>query len=213
MKRALKYLIVVIINLIILSVLLAIWTDSFELTFNSLVRPIEFLKVIGFSIVSLIGIRVFVWIFRKRKIYSIRKKVVISAIVTFLISSYLYVYYCSKIVENRFVNREIRKNIIDKIKPSNGLANGNKADNLTLTEYRFITKSNWFPDLPDSSINIGYIYEYDGFLPDYSFTLIYDLPKGYKIKEIDYQKGDFSKSQTIDLLNDRIRVTYNETEK
>ena len=213
MKRALKYLIIVIINLIILSVLLAIWTDSFELTFNGLVRPIEFLKVIGFSIISLIGMRISVWIFRKRKIYSIRQKVVISVIVTFLISLHLYIDYCSKIVENRFVNREIRQNIIDKVKPANGLANGNKADNLTLKEYRLITKSNWFPDLPDSSTNIGYIYEYDGFLPDYSFTLIYDLPKGYKIKVINYQNGDFSKSQTIDSLSDRIRVTYDETEK
>ena len=49
-KNSFKYLIIIFVNLSILTILLAIWTDKFELEFNDLVRPIEFLKLIGISI-------------------------------------------------------------------------------------------------------------------------------------------------------------------
>ena len=49
LRKSFKYLIVALVNFTILIVLLALWTDKFELLFNDLVRPKEFLKIIGFS--------------------------------------------------------------------------------------------------------------------------------------------------------------------
>ena len=38
-----------LVNLAILSILLALWTDDVELTFNPFVRPLEFLKILVYS--------------------------------------------------------------------------------------------------------------------------------------------------------------------
>ena len=82
-----------------------------------------------------------------------------------------------KIYTNRIVNGELRNKIIEKVKPVEmGLAYGNKAENLTNREYAEITKLKWFPKLPKEAENISYSYDYDGFLPDYDFSLSYDLP-------------------------------------
>jgi hypothetical protein len=213
MKRAIKYLLIILINLIALTILLAIWTDSFELTYHNWVRPLEFLKIIGFTVLSLIGIKILVWICRKKGIISSKKKIRYATVLTLIICSYLYVDYFMKITRNQIVNREIRNNIMDKVKPASMLANGTKAEGLTLNEYRFITRATWFPDLPDQAENITYVYSYDGFLPDYIFTLIYDMPLDFKIEEINLIKGDFSKSQTVEQLSDKLRITYEESEK
>lgn len=134
-RKSTKYIVVVFVNLIILTGLLAYWTDFVELTFNSYVRPIEFLKIIGFTILSLIGIRIAIRFFRKRNT-SIKKRIQISALITILVSSFLYFNYSKKIYENRIQKRELRKELAMKIKPAKGLAYGTKANNLTFEEYQ-----------------------------------------------------------------------------
>ena len=212
-KKSLRYIIVVTVNLILLTVLLALWTDKLELTFNDWVRPREFLKILGFSLVSLIAIRILVSFFRHRNITNKNSKIKIAALLTFLISSYLYIDYSIKVISNVVVHRQFRNQIADKIKPSNELANGTKADNLTIKEYQQITKMYWFPKLPIEASNIHYNYSYDGFLPDYLFTLTYDLPIQQIVDAINYKKGDFSKSQSFIIVDNKKRVTYSEYEQ
>ena len=213
LKKSLKYLIVAIVNLILLTVLHALWTDKLELTFNEWVRPREFIKIIAFSFLSLIGMRILVTFFRRRNITTTSLKIKIAALLTFWISSYLYIDYSTKAVSNGIVNRQFRKQIADKIQPSNELANGTKAENLTIKEYQEITKIYWFPKLPSEASNIQYDYGYDGFLPDYSFTLKYDLPMDMKVDTINYAKGDFSKHQSFEIIDNKKRVTYSEYEQ
>ena len=213
LKKSFKYLIISTVNLIVLTTLLAIWTDKLELTFNELVRPFEFLKILGFSILSLIGMRILVFYFRKKNIQATRTKLKLAMLLTLLISSYLYVDYSIKLVENVIVNRKFRNKIADKIKPSNGLANGTTAENLTIKEYQQIASMNWFPKLPIEATNIMYDYQYDGFLTDYSFSLTYDLPKEMKVDTINYTSGDFTRYQTFKLVDNIKRVTYNEGEQ
>ena len=67
LRKSLKYLLIVTVNLTVLTALLAFWTDKLELTFNDLVRPLEFLKILGFTALSLIGIRILVFYFRKKQ--------------------------------------------------------------------------------------------------------------------------------------------------
>jgi hypothetical protein len=111
------------------------------------------------------------------------------------------------------VSRQIRNQIADKIKPSNELANGTKGDSLTIKEYQQITKIYWFPKLPNEASNIQYSYSYDGFLPDYLFTVKYDLPAQIKVDTINDKKGDFSKYQSFVIIDDIKRVTYSESEQ
>jgi len=93
LKKSSKYLIIALLNLTVLTILLALWTDRLELLFNDWVRPIEFLKIIGFSIASLIAMRIAVSFFRKRAITDRKTKLRIALILTFLASSYLYIDY------------------------------------------------------------------------------------------------------------------------
>ena len=212
-KNSLKYLTIVAVNLITLTLLLALWTDKLERTINDFVRPIEFLKILGFTALSLIGIRLLVAYFRKKNIYSVKSKIKIAVILTFLISSYLYIGYTWKVFNNRILNGQFRTQISNKIKPSNQLACGTMADSLTVSEYQQISKMNWFPELPKEARNINYLYGYDGFLPDYIFTLTYDLPLEVKVDTMIYTKGDFNSYRTFKIINGLKRVTYSEGER
>ncbi len=71
----------------------------------------------------------------------------------------------------------------------------------------------WFPKLPDEAFNINYTYGYDGFLPDYLFTLTYDLPAQIKVDTINIKKGDFSKYQSFVTVDNIKRVRYSEGEQ
>lgn len=213
LKKTVNYLIIVIVNIIVLTALLALWTDKLELLFNEWVRPREFIKIIAFSLVSLIAIRIVVGIFRKRNITKRSLKLKISAFLTFLIFSYLYIDYSTRIISNVFINREFRNQIAKKIKPFNELANGTQGSNLTIKEYQQITKMCWLPKLPDEASNIQYSYGHDQFLPDYSFTVTYDLPIQNEVDTINYRKGDFSKYQSFVVIGNIKKVTYSESEQ
>lgn len=116
-----------------------------------------------------------------------------------------------KIYTNRIVNSELRDGIIEKVKPVEfGLAYGNQAESLTRKEYTEITKTNWFPRIPKEAENISYSYSYDGFLPDYSFSLSYDLPIEMTIDTVVYENGTFSKNRNFKIMDNRKRVTYSE---
>jgi hypothetical protein len=213
LKKSLKYLIIVFVNTTLLALLLVLWTDRLELAFNCWVRPRGFLKITGFAILSLISISILVSCFRRRSTTTTTLKIQISALLTLLISSYLYIDYTAKVVNNVILNRQFRNQIADKIKPSNFLANGTKGDSLTIKEYQQITKMYWFPKLPDEASNISYTYGYDGFLPDYLFTLTYNLPAQMKVDTINIRKGDFSKCQSFVTVDNIKRVTYSQGEE
>jgi hypothetical protein len=213
LKKSFKYLLIATVNLIVLTTLLAFWTDELELTLKDFVRPLEFLKVLGFTVLSLIGMRILVFFLRKKNIQATRTKLKFSILLTLLLSSYLHVDYSVNFVKNALVNRHLRSAIADKIKPAKGLANGTTAENLTIREYQEIARMKWFPKLPIEATNIMYKYQYDGFLPDYIFSLTYDLPIEMKVDSINYTKGDFSKYQLFEIIDNKKRVTYIEYEQ
>lgn len=210
-KKSLKYLAIVFVNLIILRILLEVWTDKFELEFNDLVRLTEFLKLIGISIVGLILLRFTVSLYRSLKIISTKRKIGVSIFLILIINSFFYFDYGKRIYFNQFVNNELRSGVMEKLKPlEDGNSYGSKADSLTGKEYAEITKIKWFPKLPKSAENISYNYSYYGFLPDYSFSLSYDLPKKSEIDTMNYVDGTFSKSRGFEIVGDKKRVTYSE---
>ncbi|HBI00300.1 MAG TPA: hypothetical protein PK637_10550 [Flavobacteriales bacterium] len=212
LKKSIKYILIAAINLIVLTALLALWTDKLELLFNDLVRPIEFLKILSFTVLSLLGMRLLVYYFRKKNIQNLSTKMKMAALLTFLTSSYLYIDYSVKLINNKVVNRHFREQITAKIKPVNGLAHGSTAENLTIEEYHEIANMNWFPKIPLEATQIMYNYQYDGFLPDYSFILVYYLPIEMKVERINHTNGDFSKNQSYEIVGNRKRVVYEEVE-
>lgn len=211
-KKSFKYLLIASVNLLLLTGLLALWTDKLELLFNGWTRPKEFLKIIGFSMASLIAMRMLVDYFRRRNITATSLKIKMAMVLTFLVSSYLYIDYSIKTINNVIINRAFRNQLADKIKPVKSL-NGTKAELLTFKEYQQITKMYRFPEIPGESTNIRYEYDYDGFLPDYLFVLTYDVPIQVKVDTINYQKGDFSKSQSFEIADNVKRVTYSESKQ
>lgn len=211
LKKSIKYLLIVTANLIALTTLLVFWTDRFELANNDLVRQLELLKILGLTVLSLIGIRILVFYFHKKNVQTVRVKLIAAALLTLLISAFLYIDYSKKFVKNVIEEREFRNKIADKIKPAKGLVFGTTAENLTIEEYRAIATTNRFPELPTEATNIMYNYQYDGFLPDYSFTLIYDLPTKMYFDTLKYEYGNFLQYRTFDIVNNKKKVTYRES--
>ncbi|CAN5578375.1 hypothetical protein BH11BAC5_BH11BAC5_28510 [soil metagenome] len=212
LKKSYKYLVIAIVNLTVLTILLAIWTDELELRFNDSATLIEIIKIIGFTFLTLIGMRMLVSFFRNKNITRTSFKIKISVLLTFLISSYLYTGYIAKIYSNVIINGQFRRQIAKKISDTKML-NGTKGENLTFIEYQQITKMSRFPTLPAEASNIQYAYDYDGFLPDYSFSLKYDLPKEMKVDTIDYKNEDFTQFKSFEIIGDKKRVTYFESDQ
>lgn len=127
-------------NLVILTVLLALWADKLELIFNELVRPIEFLKVLGITAISLVGVRLLLFYARRKNINSTSFGIKGAIVITLITSSYLYANYIQKLIHVA-INDELRKSIAGKIKPANRLTNGTMANNLSLKSSYILSNS------------------------------------------------------------------------
>ncbi|HLO70277.1 MAG TPA: hypothetical protein VK167_05380 [Flavipsychrobacter sp.] len=187
--------------------MLYLWADKLELLFNDYVLFVESLKIVIVTIASLIAMRIAVVYFRKRNITNSHTKIVIVSILTILISAYLYISYAINIADHNFLNRKFRTQIAQKITYT---YMSRKATNLSYKEYAFITDMTWFPKIDNHTTNISFSYEYDDFLPDYSFSLSYYIPKGAVVTMPTYTQRDLSKHQTIDTLGNKLKVHYQE---
>jgi hypothetical protein len=209
MKKALKYLFIVLINMTVLTTLFILSYDTFEQTFNQWGLLSEPFKILGFSFLSLIGLCLLVIYFRKKGITSVRKKIKLASMLTVLICSFLYVDYLVNIIINNFINKSLRESVLNKVEPA-FFNVGTTAYNLSFEEYNQISKSNTLLKIPRNARNISYDHSYDGFHFDYSLTVIYELPLNTNIKEYEIRDGDYSKSLKIEKSENYILVTYTE---
>jgi hypothetical protein len=204
-----KYLAVVTANGLLLTGLLALWTDSLELTFHEFVRPIEFLKVLGISLLAVGAMFLTTLFWRKRPVKG-TTKVLVASLLTVTISSGLYIDYSRRVLHNVILRGQIRTQVAEKITPSHGLAHGTRADHLSGNEYREITITTGFPGVPPAATNIRYNYQYDGFLPDYSLDISYDVLITTNISPSQDSSGRYQRYQTIKVAGDHKRVSYHE---
>jgi hypothetical protein len=208
-KKSIKYFLIAGINAGLLTILLALWTDDLEITFNSWVRPIEFLKIIGLTFISLLAMRILVGVMNKRvKVNLAHRKLIYSSLLTLAISSYFYVSYVAKAYSTLF--DEIRPQLLDKIEVIDVIGVGTTADSLTNHEYSLLTNITWFPEIHETAYEISYTDWHEGFLPDYTFLLTYTLPDSIDIDEMHLEEGRFSKELTVKVEGDRKLVTYME---
>lgn len=210
MRKSVKYYLIAIANLAILTLLLTVWTDKLEMMYNSSVLFIEFFKIIGITILSLIGMRILVYFFRRKNIHEFRKKIKYAAFLTLIISSLLYINYSKEIIQNRLLNVNMRANLWNKSIIGTHRLLGVHLDSLSFKEYHEISKTNWFPDIPESAENISFRCSKTDFHGDYTFWVKYEVPESEKISEIKYKKNDFYKSIKVEVIGKRKKVTYEE---
>ncbi|MDC8003470.1 hypothetical protein POV27_05370 [Aureisphaera galaxeae] len=211
LRKSLKYFVITFLNAGMLLFLLFYWVDLIEITFDEWQVFIDLFWLFLYTLSNLVVLRLLVSFFRWRKFGSLRKKMIISVLVTLLASSSLYYRYLGKVYENKIVNVEVRESLNNKItEVEGGLANGHKAENLTYEEYMYITELNWFPEVPEAASRISYSYDYDGFLPDYSFSLEYDLPLEVQVDTMSYEGEQFMKGRSFEIIDGKKRVSYYE---
>jgi hypothetical protein len=206
---SLKYVGVAAANVVLLTGMLALWTDPLELTFHELVRPVEFLKVLGVSSLALLVMFLLAF-FLKRRSVKTGTKVVVASLLTMVISSGLYVTYSRRVLHNVMIQGRLRAQVAGKIRPSHGLANGTKADHLSFDEYGEVARTAGFPDIPPAASDIKYDFQYDGFLPDYSLDITYEVPKATKISSSEDSTSRYTRYQTVEVADDNKRVSYHE---
>lgn len=152
--------------------------------------------------------RILVVYFRKKKIDNTRRKIKYAAILTIIICSFLYFSYAIKVVQNRLVNADTREHILGRLK--NGYQT--RADSLSFEEYKEIMRISGFPEISESSRNISVDYYEEGFLPDFSISVTYEVPVIEEITEMEYKHGQYSKSISVKVMGQYKKVYYREGE-
>ena len=206
---SLKYVGVATGNMLVLTGMLALWTDPLELTFHELARPVEFLKVLGVSALALLAMFLLAFFLRRVSFTNVTK-VIVASLLTMAISSELYMSYSRCVLHNVIFQGRLRAQIAGKIRPSRGLANGTKAGHLSIDEYREVARTAGFPDIPQTASDIKYDLQYDGFLPDFALDITYEVPQATKISSSEHSSRRYTRSQTVEVTGGNKRVSYHE---
>lgn len=212
MKKAFKYIIIIVANFALLWGLLELWLDPFELALNQSVKFNEVAIIIGFSILSLIGLFVLSRIFRKKQVQSLKRKLIYSVILIMLIFSSLYVRYSIKFINNRILNAEIRSELLEKV-----IIRDQRwtiflyTPKLTNLEYKQIKRLLDLPKLNRNAFDIEIHHTGSGFL-SYEFLneVKYSLPVNIEVDELKYQgdRENYKKSQTVEQVGELQKVTF-----
>lgn len=213
LNRNPKYFIVIIVNVILLSILLLLWTDKLEITINDGVRFWEVLQILWVNFLALFSINIVFYVFKRTILQIGVSRVIITVLITFLFSSNLYFKYVNSFIKNRFDNIVIRKSLAMKIAKLDRNFNGNKGVGLNIVEYNFIKRSLPNVNLPSQALNINYAFQPVEFNGDYLFSLVYDIPKTTPIDTFTFNKSSFSKSQTFEILDSFKRVNYQQQQQ
>ena len=197
-------------NLLLLTGLLAIWTDELETTFDGWARPMGFALILIASLLSLIGIRIFLRIRRKWPIGSTRKNLAVLTAIPLLISSWLYLPYIRRTVVNGILDRQVRGEIIAKSNSSDRmrLAEGYGFKDLDPNQYHYLSRLDSLPAIPADATHIDYLYSYDGFLPDYYLKVAYDMPANAHIESYSREDERHFSFQTIQQMGEHLRVSF-----
>jgi hypothetical protein len=208
-QRIFKYLIIILLNMVVLTILLALWTDNLELWLQPYRRPIEFLKILGLAALTLVVVGCY-FLYRRKRAMRNSIKIKRTILLTVLLSSPLYLIYTERILSNVLINGEFRNQLAARIHPCTELANGMQAAGLTAKEYQLIASSRGLPEVPSTACNIAFKYAYDGFLPDYSLELTYDMPLLPRVTGFKENKDRWSRSQSVRVLGATQRVMLTE---
>ncbi len=204
-KRSLKYLVIIVINALLLTVLLHCWADRLFGLLNPGYIKFEMIKIIGLSIGLLFLIAIVITVAKDYGLQKTKSKIILCGLLTVLASLLLYIDYVPKISFDSQQN-QLRNQIAQKQKRLHNISNSYSWSNLDYNEYTQITNSKWFPKIQNEASNITINYLYDGFLPDYSFFLEYSLPLRVALDSTNLNYGTIH----IDTIGQLQQIEYNE---
>ena len=208
LTKSLNYLIIAGINWFLLLVLAVLSTDELDEKFSDDSIANNAFLITLLTLFALAITRIYIYIVRKKAVAK-QTKSRVAIVITFVVSSFLYLYYAKKCIEDGIINAELRKDMVTKISKSDWFY-GTKGKNLSYEQYQIVLENERLIKIPKEATNIEYYYEYEGFLPDYYLSIDYDLPLSSKVKTIDYNDGEFTKSQDFVIKGTKKRVTYSE---
>ncbi len=207
--KALKYILIALLNAILLFYLMSYSFDDLAYIFDSHINDI--LNILLVTILSIIGMRILVAYFRRKKIGSVRTKIIASIVLTLLVSAFLYVNFSYHLVHNKILNRTFRSALnrkLELVKEGRFGELTKIACILTNREYQEISQNDFLPKLPIVATNISLTYEFDSFLGDYSVHMKYDVPLNVEVKSIEKEGGDWRENQSFEPLGNIKRVSY-----
>lgn len=208
LTKSLNYLTIAGINWLLLLVLAVLSTDELDEKFSDASISSHTFIITLFSLFALAITRIYIYIVRKKAVNR-QTKIRVAVVITFVVSSFLYFHYAIKCIVDGIINTELRKDMVTKISKSDWFY-GTKGKNLSYEQYQIVLENERLIKIPKEATNIEYYYEYEGFLPDYYLSIDYDLPLSSKVKTIDYNDGEFTKSQDFVIKGTKKRVTYSE---
>lgn len=209
LKRSLKYLLIAGSNAVVLALMLVLWADDVALKINPNIRLREAVQILGLTALILVGMLVLVrGLIKQHREGTAKKKIRYSVVLTLVSLSFFYSQYTVHSF-NRLFN-PARASLSEKMEAGTGLAYGTTAAGLSFEEYSILSDMVWFPAVPKRATEISYSHDYDGFLPDYSFSLAYTVPQTEYIKEMDYRDGRDWKTCSVEIIGDKQQVLYTE---
>lgn len=209
MLKSLKYFIIALLNAVLLFYLSNTCYDELSNRFDSHLD--DFFKILVVIIVTLIGMRILVAYFRRKKIESTRTKIIVAIAFTLLVSSYLYVDFSYQLIHNKMLNRTFRSALNRKLKTVMEGRYGERtkiACILSNSEYQEISQNHFLPKLPIEATNISLKCEFESFMGDYSVHVDYDVPLYVEVKTVEKEGGNWNENQSFETIGNIKRVSY-----
>ncbi|MFT7592265.1 MAG: hypothetical protein ACI9UJ_002196 [bacterium] len=164
---------------------------------------ITLLSVILLFILGRYGPKITQRMFRKKSIGSFKKYIV----VVLVLSSYFYVTSIYTMASH--TANEHRRSLNNKIKLHKlGYIQGGNGQDLNHAEYKILSDA-WFESIHPISTDIEFAYTHE-VMGDYNLSVSYTLPDSVDIEPIKEEDDQFYVNQTIEILKEGKRVSYEE---
>lgn len=209
-KKSLKYIAIASINLVLIWCLTWLTLDDLHDHFTSGYFSFSYLPdAFLFAVTLLVMKFLSIWINNKRPNWLTKRKILYASAWTILISAYVYFGLLSTLVQHHII--QDRDWVETKFQGgSEHFFNGGSGAGLAYSEYQVLVEEYSFRSIPAEARNISFSYWYEGFLPDFSISLTYDLPADYDVKPLDVEEDQYERSRVWSIEDGVLRVRENE---
>jgi len=208
-KQYWKYPLIVIINAFILFTISVFLVDKVEFGIDEISLPFTVCKIVGVSLLSLTGILIAIFLISKGYIKKEpKRKILLSIIFTFVLSSSLYFENIKTIYSSLIGEGEYQLSTFSiKTRVPNILL----GQNFKVCEYNFYRITQGFPEISKNASNISFRFTYEFLIPDYGLTVKYEIPKNELVEEIFIEEDRFLMTQKFTIIGDKKVVEFSES--
>lgn len=207
------HLLLISAHAVVLYFIAKLWIDEFELKISPHRIDSQLNIIFVFSCVVVIVFLV-KRIVQRKKQQTILQRFKISAVLTLIVFSWLYVDYTAQIIRNRLINQNVRAELLDKTFIGNmGRATFVNAKDLSYREYKQFARPLKLIKLNKKAYDITLDCDVTRNLAgEYATNITYSLSSSIDVKEFEYQgdRKDYKKSQTVEPVGEVQKVTFEE---